>query len=86
MKVIVLGAARQGTALSRYLAGQGARVILTDLRGPESLSADALALQVRGVELRLGGHPLEMLEGADMVCSGRVAPHHPFRRKLLAEE
>ncbi|HOE35692.1 MAG: UDP-N-acetylmuramoyl-L-alanine--D-glutamate ligase [Chloroflexi bacterium] len=79
MKVIVLGAARQGTALSRYLAGQGARVILTDLRGPESLSADALALQDRGVELRLGGHPLEMLEGADMVCvSGGVPLTIPF--------
>jgi len=30
-KVIVLGAARQGTALSRFLAGKGARVVLTDL-------------------------------------------------------
>jgi len=48
-KVIVLGAARQGTALSSYLVGQKARVVLTDLHGPEALSADALSLHERGV-------------------------------------
>ena len=78
-KVIVLGAARQGTALSRFLVGQGARVVLTDLHGPEALSADALTLKDAGVELCLGSHPLEMLEGADLVCvSGGVPLTIPF--------
>lgn len=78
-KVIVLGAARQGTALSSYLVGQKARVVLTDLHGPEALSADALSLQERGVELCLGCHPMELLEGADLVCvSGGVPLNIPF--------
>src|SRR5690606_11343216 len=78
-KVIVLGAARHGTALSRFLVGQGARVVLTDLHGPEALSADALTLKDAGVELCLGSHPLEMLEGADLVCvSGGVPLTIPF--------
>lgn len=78
-KVIVLGAARQGTALSRFLAEKGARVILSDLRGPETLSAEALALKDKGVELCLGSHPLDLLEGADLVCvSGGVPLNIPF--------
>lgn len=78
-KVIVLGAARQGTALSRFLAEKGARVILTDLHGPETLSAEALALKDKGVELCLGSHPLDLLEGADLVCvSGGVPLNIPF--------
>ncbi len=36
-------------ALSRFLADQGARVVLTDLHGPEALSAEALTLKDAGV-------------------------------------
>ncbi len=83
-KVIVIGAARQGTALSRFLVNQGARVVLTDLHGPEALSAEALTLKDAGVELCLGSHPLELLEGADMVCvSGGVPLTIPFLQEAV---
>ena len=72
-KVIVIGAARQGLATSRYLARKSARVFLTDSRPPSEFGN--LAKQFTGlpVELHLGGHPLEILDGAGIVCvSGGV--------------
>ena len=72
-KVVVIGAARQGLAASRYLAKKSAKVLLTDSR-PLSDFTD-LEAQLSGfqVELFLGGHPDEILDGADMVCvSGGV--------------
>ena len=78
-KVIVIGAARQGTALSRYLASKGAQVILTDMHSLDDLPANLPDLEKLGIELRLGGHPLELLEGADLVCvSGGVPLTIPF--------
>ena len=78
-KVIVIGAARQGTALSRYLASKGAQVILTDMHSLDELPANLPDLEKLGIQLRLGGHPLELLEGADLVCvSGGVPLTIPF--------
>ena len=78
-KVIVIGAARQGTALSRYLASKDAQVILTDMHSLDDLPANLPDLEKLGIQLRLGGHPLELLEGADLVCvSGGVPLTIPF--------
>ncbi len=83
-KVIVIGAARQGTALSRYLASKGAQVILTDMHSLDELPANLLDLEKLGIQLRLGGHPLELLEGADFVCvSGGVPLTIPFIQAAL---
>ena len=81
-KVLVLGAARQGLALARYLSQMGAYVTLNDRRSAEALadvqrSFESLAeyrpageKEVRWV---LGDHPLELLNGIDLVClSGGV--------------
>ena len=78
-KVIVIGAARQDTALSRYLASKGAQVILTDMHSLDDLPANLPDLEKLGIQLHLGGHPLELLEGADLVCvSGGVPLTIPF--------
>lgn len=83
-KVIVIGAARQGTALSRYLVGKGAQVILSDMRPSGELPAHLSDLEKLGVQLHLGGHPLELLEGADYVCvSGGVPLTIPFIQAAL---
>lgn len=83
-KVIVIGAARQGTALSRYLASKGAQVILTDMHSLDDLPANLPDLEKLGIQLRLGGHPLELLEGADLVCvSGGVPLTIPFIQAVL---
>lgn len=84
-KVIVIGAARQGLAASRYLAKKTAHVILTDSR-PQSDFND-LETQLSGftIELHLSGHPMEILDGADMVCvSGGVPLTIPFIKEAQA--
>jgi len=87
MRIVVVGAARQGMALSRYLVEHGANVVLNDRRSVDQLShaLDALAdLSKRDNSLQwvLGGHPQSLLDQADLVCvSGGV----PLTLPLLQE-
>ena len=78
-RVTVIGLARQGVALARFLAGVGALVTVTDMKPAEAL-ADAVA-QLAGLPIRyaLGGHPPEVLEGCELLClSGGVSPDIPI--------
>jgi UDP-N-acetylmuramoylalanine--D-glutamate ligase len=69
-RIVILGAARQGTALARYLASHGARVVVSDARAEADVSALS---DVSGLEFALGGHPLSLLDGCDVLClSGGV--------------
>ena len=72
-QVVMIGAARQGLALARYLAQKGAKVILNDQR-EDSLLVDARQeLSDLDITWVTGGHPLEILDGTDLVClSGGV--------------
>ena len=82
LRALVIGAARQGLALSRYLASRGARVILNDQRSDDQLQSEKSALQGLAIEWRTGGHPLELLDGVDVVfVSGGV----PLELPLVAE-
>ena len=72
-QVVMIGAARQGIALSRYLASQGARVILNDRRSDEELNSVREELASDRITWVTGAHPLEILTGTDLVClSGGV--------------
>ncbi len=72
-RVIVIGAARQGLAASRYLAKRSAHVILTDSRPLSDFNNLEAHLSGFSVELQLGGHPTDILENADLICvSGGV--------------
>lgn len=88
-RVVILGLARQGTALARYLAGQGAQVIASDARPAEQLTEALDGLRDLKIEYALGGHPLTVLEGTDALClSGGVPVDLPIvqaaqRRGLL---
>jgi UDP-N-acetylmuramoylalanine--D-glutamate ligase len=78
-RVVVLGLARQGTALVRFLASEGADVIASDLRDAEELKETLVLL--KGVPARyvLGGHPHSILDDADLVClSGGVPLDAPI--------
>ncbi len=78
-KVIVIGAARQGLAISRFLSNRGAQVILTDNRPDAALAFANASLADLPVEFAFGGHPDSLLEGADLVCvSGGVPLTIPF--------
>jgi UDP-N-acetylmuramoylalanine--D-glutamate ligase len=81
-KVVIVGAARQGIALARYLPGLGARVVLTDRRQADELKPAQLALAGLDIHWELGGHPSSLLDDADLVCvSGGV----PLDLPLLVE-
>lgn len=70
-QVLVIGFARQGQALARWLPTIGAQVIVTDQKDAETLGVD-LAAYPR-VQFALGGHPEELLDYAELVCiSGGV--------------
>ena len=72
-QVVMVGAARQGLALSRYLAEKGARVILNDQRDDSLLAEARQELTDLDITWVTGGHPFEILDGTDLVClSGGV--------------
>ena len=73
-RVVMIGAARQGIALTRYLVQQGARVVLTDLNPIEDLEEAQQALAGLPVEWVLGEHPLSLLDRTDVVCPSGGVP------------
>jgi UDP-N-acetylmuramoylalanine--D-glutamate ligase len=78
-RVIVIGAARQGTALTRFLVKRGAQVVLTDARPASAMEDTISRLSELRIKWALGGHPLELLDGAELVCpSGGVPLSIPF--------
>ncbi len=79
LRVVVIGLARQGKALARYLSTEGAEVIVSD-RKPADQLVEARR-QLAGLPIRyvFGGHPLELLDDADRLClSGGVPSDLPI--------
>jgi UDP-N-acetylmuramoylalanine--D-glutamate ligase len=72
-RVVIVGAARQGTALAAYLVNHGAQVVLTDSRSEHELQPAIERLAGLPIEWRLGGHSLRMLDNVDLLAlSGGV--------------
>ena len=71
--VLILGAARQGLALARWLSRHGSNVTLSDSRSADELASAQASIADTNVEWAVGGHPLELLKNADVLClSGGV--------------
>ncbi len=62
-----LGRFGGGVGVARWLAGRGARVLVTDLDSQENLRESIAALEGTPVELRLGGHDERDLEHCDLL-------------------
>jgi UDP-N-acetylmuramoylalanine--D-glutamate ligase len=83
-RVLILGAARQGIALARWLARHGARVTLSDSRQMDELVSARAALADTNVTWCVGGHPLELLDNTDVLCpSGGVALTLPIIQEAM---
>jgi UDP-N-acetylmuramoylalanine--D-glutamate ligase len=81
-RVLILGAARQGLALARWLSLHGAQVTLSDMRGEDELRVARESLAEFPIHWALGGHPLELLDSTDVLCpSGGV----PLTLPIIAE-
>jgi UDP-N-acetylmuramoylalanine--D-glutamate ligase len=71
--ILVIGAARQGLAISRYLDKHGAKVTLTDARPENDLLDAKNSLADTQVQTHFGEHPFSLLDGTDLICvSGGV--------------
>ena len=73
-RVLILGAARQGLALARWLSLHGARVTLSDMRSEAELRVARESLAEYPIHWALGGHPLELLDSTDMLCPSGGVP------------
>ncbi len=72
-RVLILGAARQGIALARWLSRHGSNVTLSDSRQLDALASAKASLADTNVQWAMGGHPLELLDATDLLClSGGV--------------
>lgn len=86
LRATILGMARQGLAVARFLLENGARVTLSDQRSPDQLAAamDALAKfagdhGTHQPQFVLGGHPASLLDSTDLLLlSGGVSPGIPL--------
>lgn len=78
-QVVVLGLARQGLALTRFLVEQGAHVTVSDVKTAEQLAGAIESMQGLPVKYVLGGHPMQLLDGCDLLClSGGVSVDLPL--------
>src|SRR4030042_4596435 len=89
-RIIVIGAARQGIALARYLASRGAHVVVNDqkpaeqLQTPKELFSDLDEQISTRIEWSCGGHPISLLDGIDLVCpSGGVPLDLPLVKEAM---
>ncbi|MBT7782875.1 MAG: UDP-N-acetylmuramoyl-L-alanine--D-glutamate ligase [Anaerolineae bacterium] len=82
--ILILGAARQGLALARYLVKHGAKVTLNDKRMPHELQEEQDSLKDIEVEWMLGAHFSSLLKNKDLVClSGGIPLDLPLVRDAV---
>jgi UDP-N-acetylmuramoylalanine--D-glutamate ligase len=81
-RALVIGLAREGVDLVRFLSGRGAYVTVTDVKSPEALAESVAALDGTDVAFHLGGHDLADLNGVDVVYA---SPGVPPENVILSE-
>jgi UDP-N-acetylmuramoylalanine--D-glutamate ligase len=81
-RIVILGLARQGTALARFSVQAGAQVTVSDLRDEAALARSLEELENLPIRYVLGKHPHSLLDRADLLClSGGV----PIDIPIVAE-
>ena len=82
IRATVVGLAREGTDLARFLSREGADVLVTDLRTAEALAEPLASLRGLPIRYALGGHPIEEALSADIIY---VSPGVPPTIPVLNE-
>ena len=84
-RVVVLGLARQGVALARFLVEAGAEVTVSDLKNEDALDDQLEELADLPIRYALGNHPIHLLDDADLLClSGGVPLDIPIVEEARA--
>jgi UDP-N-acetylmuramoylalanine--D-glutamate ligase len=73
-RTLILGAARQGIALARWLSHHGSNVTLSDSRTADELASARASLADTSVNWAVGGHPLELLDHTDVLFPSGGVP------------
>jgi len=81
-RVLVVGLARTGVALCRFLGKQGARIRLSEAKPAEALGRYLQAIEDLPVEKELGGHQAEFFRQSDLIV---VSPGVPMEIPPLVE-
>ncbi len=83
-RVLIIGAARQGLALARYLVTQGAVVTINDRQSKAALSVAVESLSSTPVQWVTGEHPLSLLDECDVISvSGGVPLDMPILQEAV---
>lgn len=80
-RVTVVGLAREGTALARFLTEHGATVTVTDQKKRKALKSQLAQLEGLPIRYQLGGHP-ETIFDVDIIF---LSPGVPFDSPLTEE-
>lgn len=78
----IIGLAREGTALARFLAERGSIVTVSDLKNEEELQENIAKLKRLPIRFVLGGHPGEVLDRADVLF---LSPGVPLEAPIVSE-
>ena len=85
--VAVIGVGKTGLATARFLAGRGARILLTDVKPPADWAESVTALGSVHAAPRVTPYGVEVLTDADLVVpSPGVPPANPILREALRRE
>jgi UDP-N-acetylmuramoylalanine--D-glutamate ligase len=83
-RISVAGLGREGLSVTRFLAGQGARVLVTDAREADALAQPIAALSGLDVTFSLGGHREDEVLDCDLlVLSPGVDKRNPLVQEAL---
>ncbi len=74
LKVLVVGAGKSGLAVSRFLTGKGAKIILTDANKPDDPGEELVQLASAGVVVALGAYPEVKKDRFDLVVMSPGVP------------
>src|SRR5215471_2749681 len=73
-KILVIGLARTGVAVSLFCCKRGALVTAVDTRGESELAESAAKLRAENISLELGGYTPEILAGQELVIPSPGVP------------
>lgn len=82
LEVLVVGMARTGRSLARFLLAKGARVTVTDTRSAGEFAGYAAELEARGCRTTFGGHKREDFSRAELIV---ISPGVPLSMPFLEE-
>lgn len=74
-KVLVVGLAKTGLAVARFMKNRGAEVVAADLLTEDQLGSDAQKALAMGISLELGPHKAETFSSCDLIVLSPGVPH-----------